>query len=171
MKTIHSLLYSITCLTITCISSSCIFWGCTNSKEVTYDSGGVSQTFTVGKQAVPRSFPLPIYPNAKASGSVSAKTDDDENSTFLMLSSNDSVSKVAEFYIRELKQAGWTISENQLLASLVNISGKKNDLEASVMISAAGNNTSISLSVNKELVGTPKEGQAFTPDKLNPPTD
>lgn len=143
-----------------------------NQEEVSYQSGGMTQTFVAGKDAGGKQFLLPIYPNAKPSGEVQAKSEEEQNS-FMMLSSTDPVSKIAEYYKTELKNNGWTIGQQQMLPELVNINAKKDKLEGSIMVSSDGKDkTSISLSVNVEPEGTPEVSKDdFTPDKLNPPTD
>lgn len=155
-----------------CFLSSLLFTACSSHQEVSYQSGGMTHTFAEGKGAVPDNFPLPVYPGATPTGSVSAQGDADENSKFLMLSSADPVSKISDFYQAELKKGGWTVTNNQVLPSLVNIAASKQDLEASVMLSGDGQKTTISISLSKEPKGTPAPtSQTFTPDKLNPPTD
>jgi hypothetical protein len=144
-----------------------------NEKEVVFQSGGMTHTFTTGNATDTKNFPLPIYPNAKASGEVQAKGDPEDNSKFLLLSSADKVDQVSEFYNSQLKAQGWEVNETVKQPTLVNLGAHKNDIEASVMISEdADGKTTISLAVSNETKGTPKmSDQVFTPDKLNPPTD
>ena len=47
--------------------------GCSNDKEVSYKSAGMTHTFSEGKDAVPKDFALPLYPGAQPTGSVSAE--------------------------------------------------------------------------------------------------
>ena len=151
---------------------SALLTGCgSNEKQVSFNSGGVTHTFTEGKSV--HDFPIPIYPKAQATGSVEAKGDADENSKFLMLTSDDKVDPISKFYQDKLKEDGWTVSQNSVLPSLVNIAAKKNDMEASVMVSAQdGQKTSISLSISKESKEATKMPVGnFVPDKMNPPTD
>lgn len=144
---------------------------CSQSEQVSYESGGMTQTF-VAKKDAGKNFLLPIYPGATPTGETLGKGTDEENA-YLMLSSADPVEKVAEFYKKELKDNGWTIGQQQMVPELVNIQAKKEKLEGSVMISADGKDkTSISLSVSVEPEGTPEVSKEdFTPDKINPPTD
>lgn len=144
---------------------------CSKSSEVSFQSGGVTHTFAEGGDATKQGFILPIYPGAKASGGVEAK-DSSESSHFLLLNSTDPVAKISEYYQNELKKQGWQVTQQQMLPALVNIGAKKEELEASVMISGEDKNTSITLSVSRAPEGTPAvTDQVFTPDKLNPPTD
>ncbi len=155
-----------------CLLSALVFSACSQSPEVSYHSGGMTHTFAEGKGAVPDNLPVPVYPGATPSGSVSVQGSDDEDSKFVLLSSTDPVNKIADYYQEELKKAGWTVVSTQVLPALVNLAAKKQDLEASVMLSGDGQKTSISISVNKESKVTPvPTSQTFTPDKLNPPTD
>ena len=144
---------------------------CSSAEQVSYQSGGMTQTFVAGRDAGGTSFLLPIYPGAKPTGEVQGKSDEDQNS-YLILISSDPVNKIAEFYKKELKDKGWTIGQQQMLPELVNIQAKKDKLDGSIMISADGKNTSISLSVSVEPEGTPEVSKEdFNPDKINPPTD
>lgn len=161
-------------LSLAVFFSTMLLCSCSSSQEVSYKSGGMTQTFVAGKDTISaeKNFLLPIYPNSKPTGEVQAKGEEEQNS-FMMLTSPDAVPKVAEFYQAELKKAGWEIHQNQMLSELVNLSAKKDKLEGSIMISSDGKNqTSISLSVNVEPEGTPEVSKdEFVPDKLNPPTD
>lgn len=164
--------FSVAFLVMALTGSTALLTACGGSdKAVSFDSGGVKQTFTQGEAV--HDFPLPIYPKAKTTGSVESKGDGDENSKFLMLTSDDGTEPISRFYQDSLKKDGWTVSQNSVLPSLVKIDAKKNDLEASVMISAGeGEKTSISLSLNKESKDATKMPVGnFIPDKMNPPTD
>lgn len=148
--------------------------GCgSNEKEVTFKSGGITQTFTDGTSTKTQDFPLPIYPNAKPTGEVQASNDGDENSKFLMLASNDKVEDITNFYDSKLKSDGWTVNTKLKEPQLVNLSATKNDLDASVMVSAdADGKATISIAISKQSNDAPKAtGKVFTPDNLNPPTD
>ncbi len=47
--------------------------GCSKEGSVSFNSGGMTHTFSEGKDAVPKDFSLPVYPGATATGSVSAE--------------------------------------------------------------------------------------------------
>lgn len=79
--------------------------GCSNDGAVSFNSGGMTQSFAEGKDSVPKDFILPVYPGATATGSVSADGNDQEQSKFLMLSSTDSLDKVSEYYQSSLKDS------------------------------------------------------------------
>jgi len=152
---------------------SCTFlFACTSSEQVSYQSGGMTQTFVAGKETNSEKFLLPIYPNSKATGEVQAQSKEDQNS-FRMLTSPDSVDKIAEFYKTELKKDGWTVGQQSVLPNLVNISAKKEKLDGSIMLSGDEHDkTTINLSVSVEAEGTPEVSKdSFSPDKINPPTD
>ncbi len=149
--------------------------GGSNDKEVSFKSGGMTHTFSAGQATNTQDFPLPIYPNAEKTGEVQASGDEDD-SKFLMLSSNDSVDKVGEFYKTKLTADGWSVTDRFRQGDkLVNLNATKDKQEASVMISAGGEGnsaTTITISVGKQSNdGAVQTGQNFTPDKLNPPTD
>jgi hypothetical protein len=158
---------------LTFIVVSILLAACTSSEQVSYQSGGMTHTFIAGKDANRQSFMLPVYPNSTATGEVQSQGKEDASS-FRMLTSADPVSKVAEFYLSELKKGGWKISQQTVLPTLVNISARKDKYEGSIMISADEHNhtTSINLSVSVEVEGTPEVSKDnFSPDKVNPPTD
>lgn len=148
--------------------------GCgNNEKEVSFKSGGVTQTFSEGEAAKPSSFPLPVYPGAQPTGSVSAKGDGDEHSSFMILSSSDPLDKISAFYSEKLKADGWTVDVTTTMPKLVNISASKKDVEGNVMLAVDdASKTTITLAVSKEAAEPTKAStETYTPDKLNPPTD
>lgn len=153
------------------VSSCLLLAGCGSSSEVSFQSGGMTHTMAEGGDATKQGFLLPIYPGAKPSGKVEAKGNA-ESSHFLLLNSDDPVNKISDFYQQELKKDGWEISQQQVLPNLVNLAAKKDQLEASVMVSGEDKTSSITLSVSRAPEGTPVvTDQTYTPDKLNPPTD
>jgi len=132
----------------------------------------MTHTFAEGSESKIKDFPLPIYPNAQPTGSVTAQGDDQENSSFMMLSSADSLSQVGDFYSQKLQEDGWTIHATTRMPKMVNISATRKDMEANVMVGLDSEKTTITLAVSKELEGVPKvSDEPYTPDKLNPPTD
>jgi hypothetical protein len=154
------------------ILASILLGACSAGEQVSYQSGGMTHTFIAGKDANKGNFALPVYPNARATGEVQAKSKDDENS-FRMLTSSDPLSKISEFYLAELKKNGWKVSQQTVLPTQVNISARKDKLEGSIMLSGDEHNkTSITLSVSVESEGIPEVSrEVFAPDKVNPPTD
>lgn len=144
---------------------------CSQAEQVSFKSGGMTHTFSAGKDATKNGFLLPIYPGAKPTGSV-ATSDAEELSSFLMLSSPDSVEKVGNFYKDEMQKGGWQVDQVQFHPNIVNLSAKKEALEASVLISGEADKTSITLTVGREPEGKPEmSSDTYIPDKLNPPTD
>jgi hypothetical protein len=144
-----------------------------NEKEVSFKSGGVTHTFSEGDAAKSSNFPLPLYPKATPTGSVTAKGDGDENSSFMILTSPDTLDAVSTFYSDKLKADGWTVNVTTKMPTMVNISASKKDVEGNVMLGIDdANKTTITLAVSKESSTPTKVGTGtYTPDKLNPPTD
>lgn len=155
----------------TIISASLLLSACSQSQQVSYQSGGMTQTWEGGKEAE-KTFALPIYPNSKAAGGVKAEGNED-SSEFVILNSSDPVNKVADYYKSELEKQGWKVSRIEPAPNLVNMTALKPGHEASVMVSLDDKDkTSITLAVSKESEGIPQvTDQNYTPDKLNPPTD
>lgn len=148
---------------------------CSSDKQVSYKSGGMTHTISEGKDAVPKDFPVPLYPQSSPTGSVSAQTDTlDENAQFLMLTSGDPYKQVGAFYEKELKAQGWKIEEQQSLPGLESIAASKGELDANVMLSGDGKKTNISIAVSKNTDKepvVPDSSQTFTPNQFTPPTD
>lgn len=144
-KTLSSIFFS-----FILIVQAGLLTGC-SSNQVSYDSGGMTHTFSEGSSAVPPDFPLPIYPQSKATGSVSAEGQPGtENSRFLMLSSQDSVGKVSDYYRQQLRERDWKISQvDSLGTEEVNISATNKDQEAGISISSDGKRTFINLQVSR----------------------
>lgn len=150
---------------------------CGNQKEVSFKSGGMTHTFAEGQDAIPKDFALPIYPGATTSGSVSAGGEDQEHSQFLMLSSNDSMDKISEFYQAQLKDKGWEIDKVDTSSKLVSIDAHKGKLQANAELveDSDSDKTTISLQVSQQSDNPKEESEAaaenFKPDKITPPTD
>jgi hypothetical protein len=148
--------------------------GCGNDKPVTYNSSGMTQTWSEGKQSVPKDFQLPLYPGATATGSISAEGDREEQAKFVILNTTDSIDKVNDFYQEELKKSGWSIDNIQNMGKLISISVNQKGIDGNVNISDDSGKTTISLELNKA-TETKKEDEEpaenFAPDKVTPPTD
>lgn len=154
--------------------------GCSEpQKVVSFKAGGMTHSFAEGNDSVPKDFPLPVYPGATATGSISAEGQGDEQSKFSMLSSKDDIHKVSDYYQQELKGKGWTVDDVQPSDNLISITAHSKDLQANVMLSAdEDKQTTISLSVSKSSDATTSADDAeaatenFTPQKTAPvPTD
>jgi hypothetical protein len=155
--------------------SPAILASCANQKEVTYTSGGMTHTISEGKDAVPKNFPLPLYPDATTSGSVSADGQDQEQSQFLMLSTADSLDKVSEFYQSKLKDSGWQLDKVDAGDKLVSIDAHKDKVQANASLVDDGGKTTISLQLSRISDNPKDESEAaaenYKPDKVTPPTD
>lgn len=157
------------------LSLSLVAASCSKDKEVTFKSNGVTQTFAEGREAVPKGFPLPVYPGSATTGSVSAEGEGDEQTKFLMLTSTDPLEKISEFYQDELRNAGWSLDKVEPTPKLISISASRKELEANIMIEDdGGGKSTISLTVNHSGQTTKEDEEApenSKPDKTNPPTD
>jgi hypothetical protein len=162
-------------LGLTMLLAGSLLSACGSSKEVTFKSGGMTHTFAEGKSAVPQGFPLPVYPGAQATGSVSAQGEKNaDQSQFLLLSSSDSAEKIRDFYQKELPVAGWKVAAIQSMPKVISISATRDNLDASVMVSSEGDKTIINIGVSKNDDSEPEPAAAdenYSPDKLTPPTD
>jgi hypothetical protein len=78
------------------------------------DEKGQTATFSSGSGA-PKGMPswLPVYPGASTQGSYSTDTADGHAGGFT-LSTKDSVEQVADYYEKQLKAAGLTVSKNMM---------------------------------------------------------
>ena len=133
----------------------------------------MTHTFAEGKDSTPKDFPLPIYPGATTSGSVSSSGKDEE-SQFLMLSTVDSIDKVSVFYQNQLKDKGWEIDSVNTDPKIVSIDAHKETLQANAELADDGGKTTISLQVGKASdVKDESESSSenYHPDKVTPPTD
>ena len=146
---------------------------CANQKDVSFKSGGMTQTIAEGKDAIPKDFPLPIYPGATTSGSVSASGKDDE-SQFLMLSTVDPIDKVSQFYQLQLKDKGWEIDSVNTEPKIVSIDAHKGTVQANALLADDSGKTTISLQLGKASDvkdDSESSSENYHPDKVTPPTD
>ena len=133
-----------------CASLCAVLCGCSDDKEVSYKSGGMTHTVAQGADALQKQFPLPIYPNSTPNGSVSAQGDENEQSKMLLLTTSDSIEKVSEYYQAEMPKGGWSVDNvQQTTPKLITISGAMKDkkLESNVTI-----NDEFHLSLSKTIV-------------------
>lgn len=148
---------------------------CGNEKSVTYNSGGMTNTFNEGEKGIPKDLQLLVYPGAEIAGSTSAQDKDGEHSAFVSLSTPDNLEQVADWYQDSLKKNGWTIdSHDATQPSFVSISGHRKDVEINVIVAQDANKTTISVSEGKSGEGDPvdeEEIEKFTPNSVVPPTE
>lgn len=152
---------------------ACSLGACSNSKDVTYKSGGMTHTIAQGEGSIPAEFKALIYPDAQATGSVSADGNDQEQSKFVMLQAKASGDDVSKWYQEQLQNNGWTVGNVQSSADVISITAQKKDIEMNVMIDEDQGKTIINLSLAKTVDQVPdeSEGDNFVPDKVAPPTD
>jgi hypothetical protein len=147
---------------------------CGSAKEVSFKSGGVTQTFSQGPSNNPSDSQNYIYPGATASGSVSAEGENEEQSKFIMLSTQSSMATVSKWYKEKFSSDNWKIVNEQEQPKLVSITGAKDNSEMSVMISDDNGKTNISLSLAKQVdsnYADDTKNENFVPNKDTPPTD
>lgn len=147
---------------------------CSNQGEVSFKSGGTTQTFAEGKTAVPKEFEPLVYPQSVTTGSVSADADNQEQAKFLMLTSTNSPETIGKWYQDQLAKQNWKVDKVQDMSKLISITGHKDDTEVNVMIAEDGGKTTISLQAGKQgdNVNDDKEpAENYVPDKATPPTD
>lgn len=149
--------------------------GCGNEKSVTFDSAGMTHTFTEGKEGIPKDFQQLIYPGAAIAGSTSAQDKDGEHAAFISLSTADSVERVASWYAATLPKTGWSIdSQDSTQPAFVSIAGHQKDVEIAVLIAQDGDKITISISEGKSGEGDAVDEEQienFTPNSVTPPTE
>ena len=151
----------------------CGLTACSNGKDVTYKSGGMTHTIAQGEGSIPEEFKALIYPDAQATGSVSADGNDQEQSKFVMLQAKAAADDVSKWYQEKLQNNGWTVGNVQTSADVISISAQKKEIEMNVMIDEDQGKTTINLSLAKTVDQVPDESETenFVPNKVAPPTD
>ncbi len=149
--------------------------GCGNEKSVTFDSAGMTHTFSEGEDGIPKDLQKLIYPGAVIAGSTSAQDKDGEHAAFVSLSSADELERVASWYEATLPKNGWTVdSHDSSQPALVSISGHQKDVEINVLMAQDANKTTISVSEGKSGEGDAVDEEQienFTPNSVTPPTE
>ncbi len=156
------------------LASLFIFSGCSNDKKVTYDSAGMTTTFSEDKNGIPQDLKPFVYPEAKLAGMSSASDKEGEEAKYLSMTSPDSMDKVTEWYTNALKSNGYTIDDDDEQPRSVNISGHKDKLEINITMAEEGDKTTISVSQGKSVDDPADEHEMenFTPNEDQPtPTD
>ena len=161
---------------ITLAVTTLLLSGCGDGREVSFNSGGMTQTSRAGATSVPDDLKKLVYPGATASGSQSANEngkDSNDHSRYLNLSTTDSIDKVAAWYESALKSEGWNIEKNEAMGNLVTISGTLKDAEVAVNIADDSDKTSIIVNQSTSLGVIPDDEavENFKPNKEVPATD
>jgi hypothetical protein len=98
--------------------------------------------------SLPDNFPsdFPIYPGAKLASSWTASSDDTDGLS-LIWKTDDSVSKVGNYYESELKDAGWTLSFTAETEDSTTFAFEKDDVSGFIGITVEESKTVISLTL------------------------
>ncbi len=106
--------------------------------EFSFEEGG----------SLPDNFPsdFPIYPNAELASSWTASGDDTDGLS-LIWETEDSVSKVSNYYESELEDAGWTLSFTSETEDSTTYAFEKNDVSGFIGITVEESKTVISLTL------------------------
>ncbi|MBP7860489.1 hypothetical protein KA183_02315 [bacterium] len=156
------------------LGSFLILSSCGNDKKVTYDSSGMTTTFSEDKNGVPGELKPFVYPESKMAGMSSASDKEGEEAKYLSMTSTDSMQKVTEWYTTALKSNGYTVDDDDEQPRSVNISGHKDKLEINITMAEEGEKTTISVSQGKSVDDPADEHEMenFTPNEDQPtPTD
>lgn len=158
------------CLLFVCV----LLTSCSNTKVITTPDGGkvtvqgngdgstftatgdngAKTTMTTGSAAVfPANFPLPQYPQSKvqfAVGQEGAAAGGASAVQSTMLLTNDSVDKVAEYYVSWLNSNGWKIDTQFKADGQSMIAASKGDQTAQVSSASSNNETTITLGMQNK---------------------
>lgn len=169
-------IYSKKSLVLSVVPLALLFFiaGCSNDKKVTYDSSGMTTTFSEDKNGVPADLKPFVYPGANLAGMSSASDKEGEEAKYLSMTSTDSMQKITEWYTNALKENKFVIDEDDEQPRSVNISAHKDTLEINVTMAEEGDKTTISVSQGKSVDDPADEHEMenFTPNEDQPiPTD
>lgn len=125
-------------------------------RAVNVEKGGEKVTVTLEEGEfsfeeggnLPDNFPsdFPIYPDAELASSWTASGDDTDGLS-LIWETEDTVSKVSNYYERELKNAGWTLSFTSETEDSTTFAFEKNDVSGFIGITVEESKTVISLTL------------------------
>ena len=106
---------------------------------------GETLEMTYGKNTIPDDFPkdVPIYSPSQVTMSQIIN----ENNSVLSLHTDDEVSKVAEFYKKELVQQGWSIKNEMTMGTMSLLQGEKGKRALNVTVNHKDKKTVISIVV------------------------
>lgn len=117
-----------------------------NGEKVTVTLDEGEHSFEEG--SLPDNFPsdIPIYPDAKLASSWVASGDGTDGLS-LIWETDDSVSKVSNYYENELENAGWTLSFTSETEGSTTYAFEKNDMSGFIGITVEESKTVISLTL------------------------
>ena len=102
-------------------------------------------TFTAGKQEVPENFPdnIPLYPGSEIETSASS-----EQVISLSLTSQDSFTAIADYYKKNLIEAGWKITEESSLSNAAVLSFENGEQSGVIAITETEDGSSMTISID-----------------------
>jgi hypothetical protein len=141
-------------LAIILVVGGIIFWNMVVAPKLPSmdDSGKITiktdkGNVTFGGDQLPKDFPkdVSIYPGAKVESSVSGDNEGKKGS-WVYLSSNDDLAKIAAFYEAKMKGAGWALESNTAAASTFQqMAFKKGTRATLVMLTGEAGKTNIAI--------------------------
>jgi len=124
--------------------------------RVTFETDEGQATIAGGEGVLVDEFPkdFPLYDDAKVDTSTFFGSPDGRNQVYVLLSSDDSVNDVYDWYKRKLPSGGWTLTDDVKMSTgdgeLAQLVAESGDREAALMINASDGGTQIVINVYVE---------------------
>lgn len=124
--------------------------------RVTIETDEGQTTIAGGEGVLVDEFPkdFPLYDDARVETSTSFGSPDGRNQVYVLLSSDDSVSDVYDWYKRKLPSGGWTLTDDVKMSTgdgeLAQLVAESGEREAALMIDASDGGTQIVINVYVE---------------------
>ena len=140
----------------------------TKEGRMTLKDAKTGSEVNVGEGKIPEGFPtdFPIYPGAKATGSLSGSEKEKGKGFWLVFSSADAVEKVAAFYDEKLKSSGWETGKSLNYGAVRSWEVKKGDLAGNVTVTEGDNKKGAAIMVTlgpaEKVTETPASGAGAT---------
>jgi hypothetical protein len=141
-------------LAIILVVGGIIFWNMVVAPKLPSmdDSGKVTiktdkGNVTFGGDQLPKDFPkdVAIYPGAKVESSVSGENEGKKGS-WVYLSSNEALAKIAAFYEEKMKAAGWSLQTNNISGgAFQQMAFKKGERATLIMLTGETGKTTIAI--------------------------
>ena len=108
-------------------------------------------TFETGSASLPENWPedVSVYPEGKVTYSAVMNPSTGDSGMAFVITTNDSVEDVTDYYKDQLPADGWTMEAAMEAGTMVVLGGSKGERKVSLMITGSEDQTSVTVSVQE----------------------
>lgn len=144
----------------------------TTGEGMTITDSKTGGKISVGNQEIPADFPkdFPIYPGAKATGSLSGMNKEVDKGYYIIMTTPDELANLKTFYDTNLKKNGWIVESSMTLGEMYTYTVKKGTYTGSVSVTRGDKDKESSIIISLES-GSKNSGTTSAPNMNAEPTE